>query len=284
MMMKKIRRLKMTTTHLVQRKLGTPERKRNKEHLLHQRRHFRPPNTKRAYHPKQRRFLEWAEGKYKEHTVTSERAFAYLSLFTRQGAKWHKVEAHLKALRDLQQDQKVAGFGQQQSIRDYADIRLMMANLLAGMARMKRESRADWGAFSINDGYTQKEKMMIADQLMQRNGKAPTMHLAMLLLMDGTLMRGDDARGIQLCDMFCHPVEQLRPHAGFALGTVTGQGKVNRNGREEFAWIMRHKDPLQCGIGAVLRWLLRRYEFLDNHQYPDFSSRDDWYDHHLFYG
>ncbi len=27
---------------------------------------------------------EWAEGKYKECTVTSERAFAYLSLFTRQ--------------------------------------------------------------------------------------------------------------------------------------------------------------------------------------------------------
>ena len=23
-------------------------------------------------------------------------------------------------------------------------------------------------------------------------------------------MRGDDARRIQLCDMFCHPVEQLR--------------------------------------------------------------------------
>ncbi len=56
-----------------------------------------------------------------------------------QGAKWHKVEAHLKALRDLQPDQKVARFGQQQSIRDYADVRLMMANLLAGMARMKRE-------------------------------------------------------------------------------------------------------------------------------------------------
>ncbi|KAL0054133.1 hypothetical protein WJX82_004373 [Trebouxia sp. C0006] len=131
------------------------------------------------------------------------------------------------------------------------------------MARMKRKSRADWGAFSINDGYTQKEKIMMANQLMQQNGKAPTMHLAMLLLMDG---------------------HQLRPHAGFALGTVTDQGKVNRNGREEFAWIMSHKDPLQCGIGAVLRRLLWRYEFLDNHQYPDFSSRDDWYDQHLFYG
>ena len=51
---------------------------------------------------------------------------------------------------------------------------------------------------------------------------------AMLLLMDQSLMRGDDARRIQLCDMFYHPVEQLRPHHGFALGTVTDQGKVNR--------------------------------------------------------
>lgn len=49
------------------------------------------------------------------------------------------VESHLKALRDLQQSQKVAGSGQQQSIRDDADIRLMMSNLQAAMAQMKRE-------------------------------------------------------------------------------------------------------------------------------------------------
>ena len=51
---------------------------------------------------------------------------------------------------------------------------------------------------------------------------------AMLLLMDATLMRGDDARRIQLCDMFYKLVEQTRPHTGFAFGTVTDQGKVNR--------------------------------------------------------
>ena len=50
----------------------------------------------------------------------------------------------------------------------------------------------------------------------------------MLLLMDATLMRGDDARRIQLCDMFYKLVEQTRPHSGFAFGTVTDQGKVNR--------------------------------------------------------
>jgi len=38
-------------------------------------------------------------------------------------------------------------------------------------------SQADPGAFSINDEYTQKENMMVANQLMQQNGKAPTMHL-----------------------------------------------------------------------------------------------------------
>ena len=41
-------------------------------------------------------------------------------------------------------------------------------------------------------------------------------------------MRGDDARRIQLCDMFYKLVEQTRPHSGFAFGTVTDQGKVNR--------------------------------------------------------
>ena len=56
-----------------------------------------------------------------------------------QGAGWHKVESHLKALRDLQQTQKVAGDGQQESIREYADIKLMVSSLQAGMAQMKRE-------------------------------------------------------------------------------------------------------------------------------------------------
>ena len=50
----------------------------------------------------------------------------------------------------------------------------------------------------------------------------------MLLLMDGTLMRGDDARSIQLCDLFFQEVEQIRPHPGLAFGTVTDQGKTNK--------------------------------------------------------
>ena len=50
----------------------------------------------------------------------------------------------------------------------------------------------------------------------------------MLLLMDGSLMRGDDARRIQLCDMFCQDIEQIRLHPGLAFETVTDQGKVNR--------------------------------------------------------
>lgn len=49
-----------------------------------------------------------------------------------------------------------------------------------------------------------------------------------------------------------------------------------QNGRKEFAWIMRHQDPLQCGIGSVLRWLLWRYEFCEDKKYPDFSTRKSW--------
>ncbi len=50
----------------------------------------------------------------------------------------------------------------------------------------------------------------------------------MFLMMDGTLMRGDDTRRLQLCDLFWHPVRQVRPHQAFALGAVTDQGKTNR--------------------------------------------------------
>ncbi|KAL0029460.1 hypothetical protein WJX77_009574 [Trebouxia sp. C0004] len=149
---------------------------------------------------------------------------------------------------------------------------------------MKREACEDRGSFAINDGYSPSDKIDIANHYMLQNGVAPTKHLAMFLMMDGTLMRGDDTRRLQLCDLFWHPVRQVRPHQGFALGAVTDQGKTNKNGRVEFAWIMRHRDPLQCGVGATLRWLLWRHEFIEDRKFPDFSSRRAWYNTYLFYG
>ena len=47
------------------------------------------------------------------------------------------LEARLKALRDLQADQKLKGYGRQHSIRDM--IKQMVNNFQAGMAKMKRE-------------------------------------------------------------------------------------------------------------------------------------------------
>ena len=49
------------------------------------------------------------------------------------------LEAQLKALRDLQADQKLKGFGQKHSIRDDPMIKQMVNNFQAGMAKMKRE-------------------------------------------------------------------------------------------------------------------------------------------------
>lgn len=49
------------------------------------------------------------------------------------------LEAQLKALRDLQADQKLKGYGQQHSIRDDPMIKQMVNNFQAGMAKMKRE-------------------------------------------------------------------------------------------------------------------------------------------------
>lgn len=49
------------------------------------------------------------------------------------------LEAQLKALRDLQADQRLKGFGQRASIRDDPMVKQMVANFQAGMAQMKKE-------------------------------------------------------------------------------------------------------------------------------------------------
>ncbi len=56
-----------------------------------------------------------------------------------------------------------------------------------------------------------------------------------------------------------------------------------QNGRFEYAWIIRHQDPLQCGVGAVLRWLLWQHEFMVDKdsppecgKFPDMNSRRSW--------
>ena len=49
------------------------------------------------------------------------------------------LEAQLKALRDLQADQKLKGYGQQHSIRDDPMIKQIVTNFQAGKAKMKRE-------------------------------------------------------------------------------------------------------------------------------------------------
>ena len=54
--------------------------------------------------------------------------------------------------------------------------------------------------------------------------------------MDMTLMRGDDTRRIQLCDLFCYDVAMVRPHPGCALGVVTDQSKTNK---VKMVWVLQ---------------------------------------------
>ena len=51
---------------------------------------------------------------------------------------WHRLEAVVKALRDLQEDQKLEG-GQERPIRDAPLIKLLLHNYQAGMAQLKKK-------------------------------------------------------------------------------------------------------------------------------------------------
>lgn len=51
---------------------------------------------------------------------------------------WARLEAILKALRDLQTDQQLDG-GQERTIRDYPFIKRLMDNYQRGMAQLRKE-------------------------------------------------------------------------------------------------------------------------------------------------
>jgi hypothetical protein len=121
----------------------------------------------------------------------------------------------------------------------------------------------------------------------------------MFLTSDQSLVRGDDARSWQLCDMFMMSISPsyAGPSQPIVMGMLIKNGKQNKvrrtalhsvaiwakhlcqhlaalrsvhcsiqrpplqlqHGRMEYAWVARHKDPLVCGVGAIFLHLLCRF-------------------------
>ncbi|GAQ91375.1 hypothetical protein KFL_007750010 [Klebsormidium nitens] len=89
-------------------------------------------------------------------------------------------------------------------------------------------------------------------------------------------LRGDDARSIDLPDLYSKTYQHVGPDVPLYVGGVNYSGKTNKNGRLEYFGGIRHMQVEQCAVGAVAMQLFQTFHLLGA-GVPDFSSRESWY-------
>ena len=92
-----------------------------------------------------------------------------------------------------------------------------------------------------------------------------------------TYVRHDSAEMVLLSDLFMVKQPHLVPGQGIpALCCYSDLDKTNRGGSVEWATMVRHKDPMCCGVGSVALYLFYRWQ-VEGSPKPDFSTRRAWY-------
>ncbi|VDC06782.1 unnamed protein product [Peniophora sp. CBMAI 1063] len=115
---------------------------------------------------------------------------------------------------------------------------------------------------------------------------------AMFFLGLAVAFRGDSTRNVQLSDLFLSDVSipDIRP--GFkvpVLGILADNAKHNQTGRVEEYALMRHREPLVCGVSAMAAHLFLTFRQQTPDFVPDFSGerapvygKRTWYSHLVF--
>lgn len=152
---------------------------------------------------------------------------------------WWVWDSYVKAIRDLQVDQEQTGRPATKAIRENPTVAQMADNLQREIHSYRKSSCRDRQAGTRGDGYSPEDKSNMAYFWLQQNRNMPSCvkHRAMFLTSDQSLVRGDDARSWQLCDMFMTSISPsyAGPSQAFVMGMLIKNGKQNKHGRMEYA-------------------------------------------------
>ncbi|GAQ92565.1 putative Transcription activator [Klebsormidium nitens] len=164
-------------------------------------------------------------------------------------------------------------------------------------ANKKIRACADRQEGTESDGYTEEEKLRLAQAWLAKGtrlvsgdaeGEDGDVHQhttmrGMFLTSHQFCLRGDDARSIDLPDLYSKTYRHVGPDVPLYVGGVSYSGKTNKNGRLEYFGGIRHMQVEQCAVGAVAMQLFQTFHLLGADA-PDFSSRESWYNlRPLFY-
>jgi hypothetical protein len=97
------------------------------------------------------------------------------------------------------------------------------------------------------------------------------------------LLRDHSTRACQLPDLFTLEFENEGVTPYWPVIMVMDQGKTNQFGKREHAACIRNRELIACPVGALAFYLFYRWHRGGEH-FPDFTSRQHWYDTYLLKG
>jgi hypothetical protein len=259
----------------------------------------RPVNTTKSYTKKQQEFIAWCDKRQfaspSTYTVTSNKLHLFLEeeVVNRPRKVQRKngnngtalqrvgnetVKQYTNAIIDLYNQQVQHNANSNPHPRQ-SNVRLLIKNYAAETAQKKRENYDDRAAGTLLDGYTSTETLIdISNAYWTKSSGAGLRDRAAFLLCHALFLRGENARMIELPDMFSIQLENECPsQTCTALVVLLDKGKMNSFGRVEYAGCLRHLKVEACPISAVAFHFFFRF-MVHNEPFPDMTSSASWYD------
>jgi hypothetical protein len=100
---------------------------------------------------------------------------------------------------------------------------------------------------------------------------------SLFLLMHSGCLRADDAQLLNICDIAAPiTLDVVKPSICKLYTMVLKGGKNAEGGKPQYIGVTRHADVYCCSIGALGRYLVKRFT-IDKEPFPDpHKDWDDW--------
>jgi hypothetical protein len=129
----------------------------------------------------------------------------------------------------------------------------------------------------LDEGYDEEDLIKMNDVALRKKQFFVMRDRVMLLLCHFFLLRSDNVRTMNLCDLTSRTLKTSDPTEFTLFCGLTNEGKVNKAGRKEMNAVVRNKDPRICLVSAMAIYLAYRFDVWPDGVPPDFSSRESWY-------
>lgn len=148
-------------------------------------------------------------------------------------------------------------------------------------AMEKRRRFDDRSINTLNDGYNKQEFKQIGEYFMrEKNSVKGCRDRLSFLISHAILARSQNTCNIEFADCSSLELPTLGVARCIALVITINFGKTNQHGKIEYGSTIRHRDPETCCIGALAFSLFSRFHY-ENQSFPDFTSRENWYETQL---